>query len=237
MSNERQETVSDIVAEMRIGDLCAEDTSASRPEFINDFLASYADRIEAAWMREREAGAEAAQICGEIGEMVGREATCSKSSQVGNADTVRDIAEEMLNTSMQDITAKVIYGWATRLAACEQTVTDCNHLGNAAAMREALERLRERALMDLYENAFVADPSGNYKEFIKRTIKIAESVLSAPPRNCDVGTAEEQAERFKTFCHIYPLNCAGCPLKDSGITHNECAIFWTQMPYEEGGAK
>ena len=96
------------------------------------------------------------------------------------------VAQEMLNTSMQEITAEVVCGWAMRLAAaCEQTVTDCNRLNNAAKMREALERLRERALMDLYENAFVADPSGNYKEFIKRTIKIAESVLSAPPRNCD----------------------------------------------------
>lgn len=170
MSNERQETIADIVAEMRIGDLCAEDTSASRPEYINDFLASYADRIEAAWKREKSA----------------IEATAEKSSAVGNAGTVRDIAQEMLNTSMQSITAERINGWAVRLAEdCERTVTICNHLGNAAKMREALERLRERALMDLYENAFVADPSGNYKEFIKRTIKIAESVLSAPPRNCD----------------------------------------------------
>ena len=66
---------------------------------------------------------------------------------------------------------------------------------NMAAMRKALERLRERALMDLYENAFVADPSGNYKEFIKRTIKIAESVLSAPPRNCDIYTDIDSAFR------------------------------------------
>lgn len=182
MSNERQETVADIVAEMRIGDLCAEDTSASRAEYINDFLASYADRIEAAWKREREAGAAAAQICGEIGEMIGREATCKKYSQIFGADTVRDIAEEMLNTSMQDITAKVIYGWATRLAACD-------------------------------------------------------AALSTPPRNCDVGTADEQAERFKKFCYIYPLNCAGCPFKDIANTHNECAIFWLQMPYEEGDKK
>ena len=166
MSNERQETVADIVAEMRIGDLCAEDTSA-RQMYINDFLASYADRIEAAWKREVET-------------------TTDESSAVGNAGTVREVAQEMLNTSMQAVTAERINGWAVRLAeACEQTVTDCNRLNNAAAMREALERLRERALMDLYENAFVADPSGNYKEFIKRTIKIAESVLSAPPRNCD----------------------------------------------------
>lgn len=136
------ETINDIVAEMRIGDLCAEDTSASRPEYINNFLASYADRIEAAWMREREAGAAAAQICGEIGEIVGREATTEKSSAVVNTDTVRGIAKKMLNTSMQEITAERINEWATRLAAaCEQSVTDCNQLGNSAAMREALNAI------------------------------------------------------------------------------------------------
>ena len=122
------ETINDIVREMRIGDLCAEDTVA-RSMYINDFLASYADRIEAAWKREQEAGAEAAQICGEIGEIVGREATTEKSSAVGNADIVREVAQEMLNTSMQDITAEVVYGWASRLAdACKQSVTDCNQL-------------------------------------------------------------------------------------------------------------
>lgn len=47
MSNEKQETIADIVREMRIGDLCANDTSA-RSMYINDFLSSYADRIEAA---------------------------------------------------------------------------------------------------------------------------------------------------------------------------------------------
>ena len=125
------ETINDIVAEMRIGDLCAEDTSAARPAYINDILASYADRIEAAWMREREAGAAAAQICGEIGESVGREETTEKSSAVGNANALREVAQEMLNTSMQDITAERINGWAMRLAeACEQTVTDCNQLNN-----------------------------------------------------------------------------------------------------------
>ena len=45
------ETIADIVREMRIGDLCASDVAA-RTMYINDFLASYADRIEAAWKRE-----------------------------------------------------------------------------------------------------------------------------------------------------------------------------------------
>ena len=130
MSNESKETIADIVRMIRKSQNGNVHTISPKEAH------ALADRIEAAAKREREAGAETAQICGEIGEMVGREATCKKYSQIFGADTVRDIAEEMLNTSMQDITAKVIYGWATRLAACEQSVTDCNHLGNAAAMRE-----------------------------------------------------------------------------------------------------
>ena len=70
MSNERKETIADIVSEMRIGDLCASDTAA-RSMYINDFLSSYADRIEAAWKREREA-------------------TREKPSQVGNAAKMRE---------------------------------------------------------------------------------------------------------------------------------------------------
>lgn len=226
------ETINDIVREMRIGDLCAEDTSASRPEYINDFLTSYADRIEAAHKRESEAGAEAAQICGEIGEMIGREATTEKSSRVGNADIVREVAQEMLNTSMQEITAERINEWATRLAAaCEQSVTDCNQLNNTAAMREALNAIKDT--LDEWRSNGEMMEHWQYSELFG----IANSALSAPLRNCDVGTAEEQAERFKKFCCIYPLNCAGCPLKNIGITHNECAIFWAQMPYGEGGAK
>ena len=178
MSDARQETVADIVREMRIGDLCAADTSASRPEYINDFLASYADRIEAAAKREREAGAAAAQICGEIGEMVGREATTEKSSAVGNAGTVRGIAQEMLNTSMQEITAEVVYGWASRLAdACKQSVTDCNQLGNTAKMREALEAIKDT--LDKWRLNGV-----EYWQY-SELFDIANTALSAPPRNCD----------------------------------------------------
>ena len=70
MSNGKQETIADIVSEMRIGDLCASDT-ATQSMYINDFLASYADRIEAAWKREREA-------------------TREKPSQVGNASKMRE---------------------------------------------------------------------------------------------------------------------------------------------------
>ena len=93
MSNEKQETIADIVAALRA---VAYIQTAESPRDVLEF----ANRIEAAAKREREAGAEAAQICGEIGEMIGRE------------------------------------------AACKQSVTDCNHLGNAAELRKENARLR-----------------------------------------------------------------------------------------------
>ena len=72
MSNEKQETIADIVSALRA---VAYIQTAESPRDVLDF----ANRIEAAAKREREAGAEAAQICVEIGQMIGREATCKES--------------------------------------------------------------------------------------------------------------------------------------------------------------
>ena len=54
------------------------------------------------------------------------------------------------------------------------------------------------------------------------------AALSAPPRNCDVGTAEEQNNRFKRFCDSKSMGYCwgrGC---------RKCMAQWGQMPYEEG---
>lgn len=86
---------------------------------------------------------------------------------------------------------------------------------------------------------------------------MADGVLSLSPRNCDVGTAEEQMERFKEYCQSnmqYYQDMFGthegaggwdcredCPIgkmvdkNDSFCDH--CELLWAQMPYEEGGAK
>lgn len=88
MSNEKHETLADIVREIRQAEVTWHRSEIA--QLPTQYLKEWADRIEAAWKREREVGAEAAQICGEIGEIVGREATCSKSSQVGNAAAMRE---------------------------------------------------------------------------------------------------------------------------------------------------
>ena len=97
MSNENHETIADIVKEMRtLGRLDEKSTDKIPRTLQAPGLRTYADRIEAAAKREREAGAEAAQVCGEIGEMIGREATREKSSQVGNAQEMRDALVAMV---------------------------------------------------------------------------------------------------------------------------------------------
>ena len=88
MSNE-QETIADIVADIRAQNQGLPEDSYALSPLVCDLL-SLADRIEAAAKREREAGAEAAQVCGEIGEMIGMEATREKSSRVGNAAKMRE---------------------------------------------------------------------------------------------------------------------------------------------------
>lgn len=79
MSKDRQETIADIIEEKRSeAQYIREnnDTLIGREYALK--LEEEADRIEAAYKREREAGAEAAQRCGEIGALIGREAACRK---------------------------------------------------------------------------------------------------------------------------------------------------------------
>ena len=180
------ETIADIVAEMRLG---VKDCKGERLGVFDCF----ADRIEAAATREREAGAEAAQVCGEIGEAIGRETTREKSSQVGNAAKMRE-------------------------ALYAITLIDT--------------RMLKRLLCELVE-ADIFD-GGQIRNTI-HAVEKARQAIAAPPRNCDVGTAEEQAERFHSFCEsnkqcgdVYSCEC--CQLNSI----EDCELAWAQMPYEEG---
>ena len=74
---------------------------------------------------------------------------------------------------------------------------------------------------------------------VEDTIEKIKAARSMPKRNCDVGTAEEQAERFGRYCDKFTqdgLHCETCPCCVK-ITFGRCEFAWLQMPYEEGGAK
>lgn len=54
------------------------------------------------------------------------------------------------------------------------------------------------------------------------------------PRNCDVGTAEEQGVRFKKFCNDHQEPWHGCMNYCPVLMSEKCAIAWAQLPYKEG---
>ena len=81
------------------------------------------------------------------------------------------------------------------------------------------------------------------RESFDQVDDLAKEALIAPPRQCDVGTSDEQAERFENFCHKHigcaeetgGRHCVGCPLeKASKNITQKCELYWAQMPYEEG---
>lgn len=85
---------------------------------------------------------------------------------------------------------------------------------NVKAMREALEfaeyELCARGLFD--------------------ASKLVKSALSAPPRNCDVGTVDAQVSRYNKFC--MQRACSECPFYVASDLL-ACGVRWAQMTYEE----
>ena len=109
-------------------------------------------------------------------------------------------------------------------------------LGNVAAMREAMEKVRERLVSPYITEEYFQKHSTD-----KPIVDIIDAALENPPRNCDVGSAEEQSARFDKFCNSnYNPNdvdaeCWRCQLFK---TRNKCEFAWAQMPYlpvTEGG--
>ena len=71
---------------------------------------------------------------------------------------------------------------------------------------------------------FLKTQNGGYEEMAIALDK-AKSALAEPIRNCDVGTAEEQAKRHRDWCNSNVCKCASsCKI---------CFAKWSQMPYEE----
>lgn len=112
-------------------------------------------------------------------------------------------------------------------------------VGSAAAMREALERL-DALNLNVLKYPLDGDSSEIYdadKKPIplpmwgvatllngaKEAQVLARAALSAPARNCDVGTVEEQSARFVAWRYSNPLRA------ELGWD----ALEWAQKPYEQ----
>lgn len=122
---------------------------------------------------------------------------------------------------------------------------DFGQLGDCAKLREALidvvKRLEACVGCDhhtFHPTATTCDGITSVGKCGKvatcATIFKARAALAATPRNCDVGDAVEQTERFRRYCDKYLLDrdegeCVGCPLVNMA---GYCEFNWSQLPYE-----
>lgn len=192
------ETIADIIAEMR--ERAEAMQTHGTTHGVKLAVREFADRIEAAWKREKAEWEAAA--CAFVSDAV--------------------------------MSGKVAVEHAP--------------FGNAAAMREALEKCREIALQwqaDEADGVAGTTDKPSARSAAEAVIDMEfeiNAALAKPPRNCDIGTEKEQEMRFSDYCRKhYDLTfdldsdpCKACPFfaMPSG-----CRFAWAQMPYEAEGAE
>ena len=127
--------------------------------------------------------------------------------------------------------------YADRIEAAAKRVvvskTETTTVGNAAAMRSALEKVRFYLPYFLqYMRLHWEDAeAGGYYE---RILEVVNAALSAPARQCDVGTPGEQSERMEKAVCSKHHGCVRCPLRKA--KYSDCSLVWAQTPYAEEGA-
>lgn len=169
-----------------------------------------------------------------IAEMLGARTEFPFVYLIGEPDTPAVIdrkTKEIVEPRKINIRRVTVKELADRIEAAHK-----REVGNGAKMREAV-----KAVVDVgYPHNFQIEAPHirGYCYDITRAIGKCFAALAAPPRNCDVGTPEEQAERFGRYCDKFTqdgMHCETCPCCGK-IKFGRCEFAWAQMPYERGGA-
>ena len=132
MSNERQDTISDIVADIRAQNQGLPEDSYALSPLVCDLL-SLADRIEAAAKLERDELRRRLKVGEKALQNLQERLVSSVYDGTLNPHEALEIAENALSAIREE--------WGEMNS--KQSVTNCNRLGNAAKMREALQSLVE----------------------------------------------------------------------------------------------
>lgn len=102
---------------------------------------------------------------------------------------------------------------------------------NVKNLQNALKWLKHRIREEVKLDGCTSVDHAAELEFIQNVLE------KFPLRQCDVGTAEEQYERYRHRCNAQ--DCCYCPVRkrwDFSRTGSEsCQLVWAQMPYEEEG--
>ena len=247
------ESIQDILNDMRDRARREREGNGSTSGYaVGTMLRQFANRIDTATSRECDRCFINHMTADDSPDELAKDEKVSTSrahsdSVTTGVETVEDVVSEMSNARKFD---KDIQDWADRIDAAhkrEKAVTDamlaCKgkmfphpdpehapppYPGNAAALREALKASRDY-FVALRESV----PGTLSEQYLAQRIADIDAAISATPRNCDVGTAEEQEERLNEFCSSHFEHCSKCPLFDK---FRFCQTAWMQMPYEKEGA-
>lgn len=209
--NGRHETGADIAAEIRAKCRSVDGINCG----IADFLA-LADRIERAeaWLIHVEEK---------------RRNALTQAWEPGSATAVVRMMLDAANDLRQANPAESddLFYFADKLLETKAVAQ-----GDAAKMREALVKSHSFLGMLIREDVL----PGTLPPEASDLADDVWAAISAPPRNCDVGSPEEQAERFFAFCHAhrtFDTACSDeCPFKTAPDI-NHCLCGWGQLPYTE----
>lgn len=113
---------------------------------------------------------------------------------------------------------------AAKMETAAPTSEKSSVVGDAQAMREAVKTALDELLLWNYTDRDTA-------RMALGVVNTLNAALSTPPRNCDVGTTEEQERRYEKLCDSHTCGSSGsdCPLYDYDCSQ----LAWAQMPYEE----
>ena len=173
-------------------------------------------------------------------EMANEElAECIESARLAPAKYVREDELNFHREAIREAAARLRnLGEIGEEVGLEATREKSSRVGNAAKMRDALRQV-SRVAVEMTRKTVTGESEDRktVDEWALRLCDIVSAALAAPPRNCDVGTDEEQSSRYEELCdrHTCGSRCSatGCPMYEY-----DCSPFaWGQMPYEEGGAK
>ena len=110
------------------------------------------------------------------------------------------------------------------------TAENSSAVGDCAKLREALVSIKAGILKRRSENVWYITDSDILEKI--------DAALTAPPRNCDVGTAEEQYARYEDFCcKHYKWNCSSGTCLQCPFSEPTCKFSWAQLPYESEAGK
>ena len=147
------------------------------------------------------------------------------------AHNLADRIEAAAKREKAEIEANALaVGGVVEAAASRKRATPDKYsaVGDAAAMREALEYLlKERDILDFCHNNLGSKTWEDWDKVynvLRKIIEKAMRALAARPRNCDVGTAEEQDKRFTyQFCRVGIEGCIRCKLNTLKHRGNTCS--------------